>query len=107
MRAAYRERRDRAWERIEARGLRAFRTQGTFYMLVDVSDSGLPSLEFVLRVLEEFGVAVAPGSVFGPAGEGYVRISLALESPVVEEGIARFVHAIGSLAAWRHLAEPA
>jgi aspartate/methionine/tyrosine aminotransferase len=101
MRAAYRERRDRAWERIEARGLRAFRTQGTFYMLVDVSDSGLPSLEFVLRLLEEFGVAVAPGSVFGPAGEGYVRISLALESPAVEEGIARLAHAIRALAATR------
>jgi aspartate/methionine/tyrosine aminotransferase len=93
---AYRGRRDRAWEQIEARGLRAFRTQGTFYMLVDVTGAGLPSLEFARRLLEEFGVAVAPGSVFGPAGEGSVRISLALEPPAIEEGIARIAHALAA-----------
>jgi aspartate/methionine/tyrosine aminotransferase len=101
MLGAYRKRRDRAWERILAKGLRAFRTQGTFYMLVDVSPAGLPSLDFAFRLLEEAGVAVAPGSVFGPAGEGFVRISMAVEPPVVEEGIARIAHMVDALAAVR------
>jgi aspartate/methionine/tyrosine aminotransferase len=101
MRAAYRVRRDRAWEATQARGLRAFRTQGTFYMLVDVSAAGIPSLEFALRLLEEADVAVAPGSVFGPAGESFVRISMAVEPAVVEEGITRLAHMVDALAAAR------
>ncbi len=101
MRDAYRERRDRAWETIESRAMSAFRTQGTFYMLVDVSAAGLSSMDFALRLLDEGGVAVAPGSVFGPAGEGSVRISLALEAPVVCEGIARISHMVDALAAAR------
>jgi aspartate/methionine/tyrosine aminotransferase len=98
---AYCERRDRAWSRIEARGLRAFRTQGTFYMLVDVSAAGIPSLDFSLRLLQEADVAVAPGSVFGPAGEGFVRISMAVEPSAVEEGITRLAHMVDALAAVR------
>ena len=58
-------------------GLEGFRTQGTFYMLIDISKSGLAPLDFSLRLLEEHGVAVAPGEVFGPGGSGVVRISLA------------------------------
>jgi aspartate/methionine/tyrosine aminotransferase len=96
---AYRERRDRAWARIQATGLRAFRTQGTFYMLVDVSEAGVDSMDFTLRLLDEAGVAVAPGSVFGPAGEGTIRISLALEPEILEEGIARIAHMVRAVAA--------
>ncbi|MEZ5098312.1 MAG: pyridoxal phosphate-dependent aminotransferase [Thermoleophilia bacterium] len=94
MRDAYRERRDRAWAAIERRGLSGFRTQGTFYMLVDVSRAGIPSLDFSLRLLREADVAVAPGSVFGPAGEGKVRISMAVEAPEIEEGLARLAHVL-------------
>ena len=36
MKDAYRERRDHAWSLVETRGLRAFRTQGTFHMLLDI-----------------------------------------------------------------------
>ena len=42
MRAAYRERRDRAVETAAAHGLDVFRTQGTFYMLVDIARLGAP-----------------------------------------------------------------
>jgi aspartate/methionine/tyrosine aminotransferase len=99
MRDAYRERRDRAWRLVERRGLRGFRTQGTFYMVIDVSIAGLPSMEFTLRLLREWGVAVAPGEVFGPGGEGLVRISLAEETHVLEEGIRRLAEAVDALAA--------
>jgi aspartate/methionine/tyrosine aminotransferase len=101
MRAAYRERRDRAWEILGARGLPAFRSQGTIYMLVDVSAAGLPSMDFALRLLSEWGVAVAPGEVFGPAGNGLVRVSLAPELPVLEEGLRRLADAVDTLTAAR------
>jgi aspartate/methionine/tyrosine aminotransferase len=101
MRDAYRERRDRAWELLCERGLRAFRTQGTFYLVADVSDAGLSSMEFTLRLLREWGVAVAPGEVFGPGGEGLVRVSLAEEPDVIEVGLGRLADAVQTLAAAR------
>jgi aspartate/methionine/tyrosine aminotransferase len=94
MRETYRERRDRAWTAIERAGLRAQRSAATIYQLIDISDARLPSLDFSLRLLEESSVAVAPGSVFGPAGEGLVRISFAASPQSIEEGIARIGAAV-------------
>ena len=36
----------------------------------------LNSLDFAMKLLEEADVAVSPGSGFGPAGEGYLRLAL-------------------------------
>src|SRR5436305_15352880 len=36
----------------------------------------LSSVDFAMKLLEEANVAVSPGSGFGAAGEGYVRMSL-------------------------------
>jgi aspartate aminotransferase/aminotransferase len=88
-RKAYREGRDRAWKVIREQGLMAFRPQGTFYMLINVSTSGMSSFAFTMRLLEQEKVAVAPGEVFGPGGHGFVRVSLAGEVPEIEEGIRR------------------
>ena len=98
MRTAYRERRDRAVDVASAAGLDVFRTQGTFYMLVDVKSSGLSSRDFTLRLLDEFRVAVAPGEVFGPGGAGLVRISFAVEPDVLAEGMSRISRAIDAFA---------
>jgi len=87
MRSAYVENRDSAWARLLDLGLEGFRTQGTFYMLVDIAKSGLAPLDFSLRLLEEGGVAVAPGEVFGPGGNEVVRISLANDRENIELGL--------------------
>jgi aspartate/methionine/tyrosine aminotransferase len=99
MRDAYRERRDRAVEAAAAHGLDVFRTQGTFYMLVDISAAGLSPREFTLRLLDDLHVAVAPGEVFGPGGDGFVRISFAVEPDVVAAGMARIARAVETFAA--------
>ena len=87
MRSAYVENRDSAWTRLLELGLEGFRTQGTFYMLIDIAKSGLAPLDFSLRLLEEGGVAVAPGEVFGPGGNEVVRISLANDRENIELGL--------------------
>ncbi len=99
MRDAYRERRDRAVGVAAANGLEVFRTQGTFYMLVDVSAAGLSARDFTLRLLDELHVAVAPGEVFGPGGDGLVRISFAVEPDVLAEGMAKIARAVETFAA--------
>ena len=52
---------------------------GAFYALVNVASSGI-GLDFSTRLLRERGVAVAPGSTFGPTSSGSIRISTAMES---------------------------
>ena len=94
MRTAYRERRDRAVDVASSAGLDVFRTQGTFYMLVDIASSGLSSRDFTQRLLDEFNVAVAPGEVFGPGGAGLVRISFAVEPDVLAEGMSMISRAV-------------
>ena len=58
--------------RSSERGLRLAGSTATFYLWLDV---GGPSEAFARRLLEH-GIVVAPGSFFGPAGEGYVRFAL-------------------------------
>jgi aspartate aminotransferase len=67
--AEYRRRRDAAVEVLgRARGLRLVRPDGAFYLYVDVGatapDSADAGTAFEAKLLDEFGVAVGPGSAF-------------------------------------------
>ena len=72
VRAIYRRKRETLLPALEAAGLRLAGSTATFYLWLDV---GEPSEAFARRLLEH-GVVCAPGSFFGPAGEGYVRFAL-------------------------------
>ena len=99
MRDAYRERRDAALAAARDLGLSVFRTQGTFYMVVDISSCGLEPMDFTLRLLDEGGVSVAPGEVFGPGAAGVVRVSLAVEPQPLVEGMRRIASMLDRLGA--------
>ena len=94
MLAAYRRRRSVALDTAASAGVRAVASDGTLYMLLDVSASGDDDLDFALRLLEGHSVSVAPGSVFGPAGRGWARISLAAEEEAIAEGLRRLAKAL-------------
>ena len=87
--AAYRRRRDAVTGHLQELGMAAFRPAGAFYTWVDVSAAGLGAREFALRLLAEESVALAPGTAFGPGGEGYVRLSLAASDADLVEGVTR------------------
>jgi succinyldiaminopimelate transaminase len=72
VRALYRRKRETVLPALEERGLRLAGSEATFYLWFDV---GGPSEEFARRLLGH-GIVVAPGSFFGAAGEGYVRLAL-------------------------------
>ena len=91
---AYRRRSSLAIEAADRSGLRAIPPSGTLYMMLDVSSAGLGDVEFALWLLDEFGVSVAPGTVFGPSGRGWVRISLAAEDGAIVEGVERIAAAV-------------
>lgn len=63
---------------------------GAFYIYADVSRFTHDSLGFCLKLLEETGVATAPGVDFDPAEGGrFMRFSFALSTPEIEEALAR------------------
>lgn len=47
------------------------------------------SVGFCTQLVEQTGVAVAPGAGFGKSGEGYVRFALVHEPPILQEAVDR------------------
>ncbi len=83
MRTAFRERRDLLVDRINAMPrVACLKPEGTMFLMVDVRESGLSSMDFAWRLLESHGVSTLPCDGFGPSGEGYLRVSLS--SPLAE-----------------------
>jgi len=95
MRDAYRERRDAAVALLERAGVPVLRPAGAFYLWVDISASGRDSRDFAFSLIAERAVAVAPGTAFGAAGDGFVRLSMASERDVLLEGARRLVAHLG------------
>lgn len=63
--------------------------KGAIYIFLDIKKTGKSSNEFSSGLLEESGVAVVPGTAFGPFGEGYVRLSIAASEEVLQEACQR------------------
>ena len=56
---------------------------------MDFSAAGMSSGELCVRLLDEARVLVYPGSSFGAAGDGYVRVSLLAPTQRLVEGVDR------------------
>jgi len=63
--------------------------KGTFYAFPSVSKLGLPSARITEGLLEQARLAAIPGSAFGEAGEGYLRLSFATSQRNILEALAR------------------
>lgn len=93
---AFLERRDYVVERIEGiDGLSAPRPQGAFYAFLDpgVDADDLALAKYLLR---EHDVVLAPGSAFGEAGTGRLRLSFANSLERLEEGFDRIEAGLGT-----------
>ncbi|WP_245813602.1 pyridoxal phosphate-dependent aminotransferase [Roseovarius marisflavi] len=89
MKAAYKRRAEIAVSILEPAGLLISKPTGAFYAMVDISNSNLNSDQFVRRLLEEKGVAAAPGETFGHSARSSIRISTAASDDDVREGCKR------------------
>lgn len=92
--AEYDRRRRLIVDGFRAVGLPTFEPRGAFYAFPEIRVTGMTSLEFSERLLEEERVAVVPGSAFGACGEGHVRACYASSFEKIEralERIGRFV----------------
>jgi aspartate aminotransferase len=85
----YRERREALLALFAEHGTTCVRPAGAFYAWVEVGDRAPGAQRFAVELLRQEHVAVAPGTAFGPAGEGWVRLSLAAETDALLEGARR------------------
>ncbi|WP_321488952.1 aminotransferase class I/II-fold pyridoxal phosphate-dependent enzyme [uncultured Hyphomonas sp.] len=89
----YRRNRELMLEALPKLGLEKIAPpDGAFYIYADVSRFTDDSLAFCLKLLEDTGVATAPGVDFDPVdGKHFMRFSFALSTPQIEEAIERLV----------------
>jgi (5-formylfuran-3-yl)methyl phosphate transaminase len=103
MREIYDERRRYLAPALESIGLEIVSPPcGAFYVFADASHWEPDSLKLCYRLLEEAGVACAPGVDFGQGGEGFLRFSYATSLERLKEGVRR----LGEWAQAQGLASP-
>jgi aminotransferase len=74
---------------LNGMGLPCPEPHGAFYAFPHVGSTGMNDETFAERLLMEERVAVIPGSAFGEAGAGHVRICYAQRYELLEEAMER------------------
>lgn len=70
-------------------GLTCLPPDATFYLMVDISATGMKSLDFAMALLKAQHVAVVPGITYGNCCDNYVRIAFTRELGYIREGVKR------------------
>lgn len=71
--------------------------EGAFYAFPSIKETGLTSIEFETKAMNEAGVALLSGSAFGEYGEGYVRLSYANSQENIKKAISQLDKMVRSL----------
>ena len=87
--AEYDRRRKLVVNALNAMGLPCFEPRGAFYAFPKIGSTGMNDETFAERLLMEERVAVIPGSAFGEAGAGHVRICYAASYEMLEQALER------------------
>lgn len=90
MRDEYQKNRDEAIARLKGMGLEPIAPTGAFYIFVKIPTKyGQDDVKFAQDLAQNAKVGVIPGSAFGEAGKGYIRISYAASKDDLETGLTR------------------
>ena len=84
----YQRRRDLVIDMLNEIGLKAEIPKAGLYVWAKVPE-GYTSTDFAGELLEKAGVVVTPGIGYGPAGEGYIRLSLTIPDGGLVKGLSR------------------
>ncbi len=86
----FRHRRDLLVKGIQSiPGLSCNAPEATFYLMVDISKTGMTSEQFAIELLKAVHVALVPGITYGNSCDKYVRIAFTIDEDKIEEGIRR------------------
>jgi LL-diaminopimelate aminotransferase len=86
--AIYQERMASLVAGLAAAGITASRPKASLYVWARVPGSQ-PAESYARRLLDRTGVAVAPGSFFGPGGDGHLRLSVTAPVDRIREAMRR------------------
>ena len=94
MNEIYARRRDLVVGALREIGVGVEKRKGTIYVWAPVPE-GHTSTSFAELVLEEAAVVISPGSMYGPSGEGFFRISLTAPDERITEAVERMREHLG------------
>ncbi|MCC4311124.1 pyridoxal phosphate-dependent aminotransferase [Carnobacterium maltaromaticum] len=90
MKIEYMKRRDFLYEKMKNLGFEIARPNGAFYIFAKIPDGYTQnSMNFCVDLAEKNKLAIIPGSAFGAAGEGFVRLSYAASMEKLELAMER------------------
>jgi aspartate/methionine/tyrosine aminotransferase len=86
----FKEKRDKIVKGLNSiSGFRCLTPKGAFYSFPNIKGTGMSSKECAKHLLYKAGVAVLPGTAFGPYGEGFLRFSYATTLKNIDMAIKR------------------
>lgn len=98
MAEVFEKRRDVLVEEIsKTKKLKPLIPNATFYMMINIEETGLKSVDFAYELLRHAHVAVVPGVTYGKVCDGYIRIAFTLEEEYIREGVRRIVRFVDTL----------
>ena len=59
--------------------------KGSMYAFINISKTGLSSMDFAKKLLAEQQVLLIPGKAFGDSGDNYVRLAATQKLSILEE----------------------
>jgi aspartate/methionine/tyrosine aminotransferase len=71
--------------------------KGAFYVFPNIKSFGKSSKEMANYLLEEAGVALLPGTSFGPMGEGYLRLTFTNSMAAIKKALELINEALSKL----------
>ena len=79
------------------KGLECHSPEATFYLMVDISKTGMKSEEFCIKLLKSVQVACVPGIAYGESCDHYIRIAFTLDEEKIKDGVNRIKHFVEEL----------
>jgi aspartate/methionine/tyrosine aminotransferase len=95
--AQFQRRRDLVVDSLNSMpGVRCQRPEGSFYAFPNIEGTGFDERRLADGLLEEAGVAVLPGTAFGAAGAGFLRLAYTQGEADLRKGLERIGNYIDS-----------
>jgi alanine-synthesizing transaminase len=96
--AVYQRRRDVLCEGLERLGWPVERPKASMFVWAKMPEpwaSQMSAMDFAMKLLQDGDVVVSPGSGFGPAGEGYLRLALVENENRLRQAIRQIGRCLG------------
>jgi aspartate/methionine/tyrosine aminotransferase len=96
--AEFQRRRDLVVDGLNAiPGMRCNRPQGAFYAFPNITGTGVDEGGLARGLLDEAGVAVLPGTAFGPGGRGFIRLAYTQSEATLRSALDRIADYVARL----------